>query len=113
MTRMGHLQMADFASEWWPPSNRCGGRLRVGISGRLRRNTHIADARQKSNRNGCFLSFYRSRERRCHHCIVHDRASPIQALDQHRQLRTRQPDSAIVGTGPDEFLALETFCIKA
>jgi len=43
MTRMGHLQMADFASEWWPPSNRCGGRLRVGISGRLRRNTQLPD----------------------------------------------------------------------
>jgi integrase len=32
--------MAGFRSECWPASNRYGGRLRVGISGRLRRNTH-------------------------------------------------------------------------
>ena len=34
-------QMADIRSEWWPASNRCGGRLRVGISGRLRRNPQL------------------------------------------------------------------------
>ena len=38
----GPPQMADFKSEWWPASNRCGGRLRARISGRLRWNTQAA-----------------------------------------------------------------------
>ena len=33
--------MAGFRSECWPTSNRYGGRLRVGISGRLQRNTQL------------------------------------------------------------------------
>src|SRR5271170_5551161 len=40
-------QVAGFISEWWPASNRNGGRLQIGIGGRIAsefaRNAHVAD----------------------------------------------------------------------
>ena len=40
--------VAGFGSERWPTSRRNNGRLPVGISGRLRRNTHLFHAQEKT-----------------------------------------------------------------
>src|SRR3546814_9100705 len=62
---------------------------------------------------GSFPSFYRSCEGRHEHLVVNNRLPPIQSLDQHRQLRGREPRcSPVLGSGPYELSALEAFCIK-
>src|SRR3546814_4778512 len=58
----------------------------------------------------CFPSFYRSCEGRHEHLVVNNRLPPIQSLDQHRQLRGREPRcSPVLGSGPYELSALEAF----
>jgi len=43
-------QVAGFISEWWPASNRYGGRDQVGISGRIE--SEIAQAQSLSRPDG-------------------------------------------------------------
>ena len=67
----------------------------------------IAEHVPKTYKKRRISSSFCSCERRCYHLVVDDRLLPVQPLDQHGDLRCRQPKRALIGARPHELSALQ------
>src|SRR5277367_4176290 len=105
------LQFGDRIGEFLRPRQQ-----RAGIRGpSLFAAIHAADSMQSESRDPekqdggrSLLRQRRSYRGRSGNLLFHNGASPIHALDQHRELRPRQPHHAVARRRPNETALLET-----